>query len=169
VRLETERLLLRPLAIVDIDDLVALGEDPEVSRFVDQLGRAAAEERVRSTEREWRQRGSGMFAVVDRGKGGFLGRVGLRYWPQFEETEIGWVLRRDAWGKGYATEAARACLDWAFAKLDLPYITSMIHPENTASLQVAHRLGMSELRRDVLEEERVIVFSTNRDEFESVA
>ena len=161
--LETERLLLRPLSFADVDDLVSLGEDPEVTRFVDRLDRAAAEDRVRSTERERRERGSGMFAVRDRADDRFLGRVGLRHWPQFGETEVGWVLRRDAWGRGYATEAARACLDWAFASLDLPYITAMIHPENTASMRVARRLGMSELRPDVLIGDPVIVFSIERE------
>jgi RimJ/RimL family protein N-acetyltransferase len=165
VKIETDRLTLRPLAMADVDDLVALGEDPEVTRFVDRLDRAAAVERVRSAEREWRERGAGMFVALDRGDDRFVGRVGLRYWPQFDETEIGWVLPRDDWGKGYATEAARAILDWAFASVDLAYITAMINPENAASLRVAGRLGMSELRRDVLVDEPVIVFSVDREDW----
>ncbi len=68
-----------------------------------------------------------MHAVLGRLSGRFLGRVGLKYWPQFDETEVGWVLRRDAWGHGYATEAARACLDWGFGNLAIPY-----HPDNAA-------------------------------------
>jgi Acetyltransferase (GNAT) domain len=88
-----------------------------------------------------------MFAVLDRGCR-FLGRARLKYWPQFEETEVGWAFRRDAWGHGYATEAARACLEWGFGSLDVPYLTAMIHPDNEASIQLARRLGMSPLRED---------------------
>lgn len=163
--LETERLLLRPLAIADVEEFVALHDDAEVTRFIRPLDRSAAEERLQSIAREWHERGHGMFAVLDRVTGRFLGRAGLRYWRQFDETEVGWVLRRDAWGHGYATEAAQACLNWAFAYLDLPYFTAMIHPENKASIRLAGRLGMSPLRRDVLLGERVVVFSLTRGDW----
>lgn len=162
---ETERLLLRPLTIADIDEFVALHDDPEVTRFTRRLERPEAEERLRRIEREWLERDHGIFAVLDRAGGRFLGRAGLKYWPQFDETEVGWVLRRDAWGRGYATEAARACIDWAFSSLDLPYLTAMIHPENDASIRVAHRLGMAYLRSDALFGEPVVVFSLSREDW----
>jgi RimJ/RimL family protein N-acetyltransferase len=162
---ETERLLLRPLTITDLDEFVALHDDAEVTRFIRQLDRPAAEERLQALAREWHERGHGMFAVIDRVSGRFLGRAGLKHWPQFDETEVGWVLRRDAWGLGYATEAARACLDWGFASLDLPYFTAMIHPENKGSIRVARRLGMSPCRRDVLLGDPVVVFSLTRDDW----
>ena len=163
--LETERLLLRPLTIADIDEFVALHDDAEVTRFIGRLDRPAAEELLQSVEREWLERGHGMFAVRDRATGRFLGRAGLKYWQQFDETEVGWVLRRDAWGYGYATEAAQACLDWGFACLDLPYFTAMIHPDNRASIRLAGRLGMSPLRRDVLLGDPVVVFLLNRGDW----
>jgi RimJ/RimL family protein N-acetyltransferase len=163
VVIETERLLLRPLALADLDELVALQSDPEVVRFIDRLDRAQAEQRLRIAEREWAERGHGLFAVVDRVKDRFLGRAGLKYWPQFGETEVGWVLRRDAWGRGYATEAARACLDWGFASLTEPYFTAMIHPDNEPSIRVAGRLGMSALRADVLRDSPVIVYAMRRE------
>jgi RimJ/RimL family protein N-acetyltransferase len=157
VRIETERLLLRRLAMADLEELVALHRDPEVVRFVRTLDRAQATERLRASEQEWEERGHGMLAVLDLASGRLLGRVGLRYWPQFQETEAGWLLRREAWGHGYATEAARACLDWGLAKLPVPYITAMIHPENTRSARVAQRLGFKPAREDVLLGDPVIV------------
>jgi RimJ/RimL family protein N-acetyltransferase len=163
--LETARLLLRPLAIADIDEFVALHEDPEVTRFIERLDRPTAERLLQSIEREWLERGHGIFAVLDRGTGRFLGRAGLKHWGQFDEIEVGWVLRRDAWGHGYATEAARACLNWGFASLERPYFTAMIHPENEASIRLAGRLGMSRLRRDVLLWEPVVVFSLDRGDW----
>jgi RimJ/RimL family protein N-acetyltransferase len=158
--LATDRLLLRPLGLGDLDDVVSLLADPEVSRFVRRLDRRQAEARLRAVESEWAERGYGMFAAIDRGEGRFLGRAGLKRWPQFGETEVGWVLRRDAWGRGYATEAGRACIEWAFGSLGLRRLTSMVHPRNEASIRVARRLGMRPLRRDVLHGEPVIVFFT---------
>jgi RimJ/RimL family protein N-acetyltransferase len=118
--IETERLVLRPTGIANIDEFVALHADPEVTRFVGSLDRLQAEERLELAEREWAERGYGMFAVRDRATKRFLGQVGLKYWPQFDETEVGWVLRRDAWGRGYATEAGRACIDWGSGSSPCP-------------------------------------------------
>ena len=74
--LETERLLLRPLTIADIDEFVALHDDADVTRFIRRLDRPAAEERIQSIEREWLERGHGIFAVLDRVTGRLLGRGG---------------------------------------------------------------------------------------------
>jgi RimJ/RimL family protein N-acetyltransferase len=162
--LETERLLLRRLTPADLDEFVALHRDPEVVRFVRSLDRAQAEERLRANEREWVERGHGMLAILARDDGRFLGRVGLKYWPQFGETEAGWLLRRDAWGQGYATEAARACVDRGFATLPVSYITAMIHPQNTRSTRVARRLGFAPAREDVLLGDPVIVHTIERED-----
>jgi RimJ/RimL family protein N-acetyltransferase len=164
VVLNTERLLLRPLGVADIDEFVEMHDHPEVARFIPRLERPAAIERLRHAEGEWSQRGHGIFAVLDRVTGRFLGRAGLKYWPQFDETELGWVLRRDAWGHGYATEAGRACLTWGFSTLTVPYLTAMIHPDNSASIGVARRLDMTPLRDDVLLGSDVVVYAIARDD-----
>jgi RimJ/RimL family protein N-acetyltransferase len=163
VLIETERLLLRALAMTDLDEFVALHRDPEVVRFVRALDRVQAEERLRANEQEWEQRGHGMLAILDRLSGRLLGRVGLKYWPQFREIEAGWLLRRDAWGHGYATEAGRACVDWGFATLPVPYVTAMIAAENTRSIHVAQRLDFEPVREDVLLGDPVIVHSVERE------
>ena len=106
-----------------------------------------------------------MFALLDRRDGRFLGRAGLRYWPQFDETEIGWVLRRDAWGWGYASEAAGAILGWGFEVVPAPYFTAMIDPDNERSIRVARRLGLSPLRRDVLAGVPVVVYAVAREDW----
>ncbi len=168
VLIETERLLLRALVMDDLDEFATLHRDPEVVRFVRALDRGQAEERLRANEQEWAERGHGMLAVLDRSSGRLLGRVGLKYWPQFKETEAGWLLGRDAWGHGYATEAARACLESGFAMLPVPYITAMIQPANTRSTQVAQRLGFQPLREDVLLGDPVIVHAVNRESWASL-
>jgi RimJ/RimL family protein N-acetyltransferase len=162
VLIETERLRLRPIEVGDLDEFAALHADPEVTEFIRPLDRAAAAERLRRDESEWSERGHGLLAVLDRSDGAFLGRCGLKYWPQFEETELGWALRRDAWGHGYATEAARACAEWGFSRLDVPYLTAMIAPDNVRSVRVAERLGLTPLREDVLLGDPVVVYGMDR-------
>lgn len=162
MRIETDRLLLRRFTDEDLDDFVALHSDPEVTRFIRPLDRAEAEERLRRDELEWRERGYGMLALVDKGSGELLGRGGLKYWPQFEETELGWALLRRVWDHGYATEAGQACVEWAFSELGLPYVTAMINRENRRSIAVAERLGLSPARDDVLLGEPVVVYAVQR-------
>ncbi len=165
VPIETKRLLLRELAIGDLDEFVAWHRDPEVVRYVRSLDRAQAQKRLQASEAEWQRRGHGLLAVVERDGGRLLGRVGLRYWPQFRETEAGWLLRREAWGHGYATEAGGACVNWGFATLPVPHITAMIAPENTRSVRVAQRLGFEPTREDVLLGDRVIVHVVRREDW----
>jgi RimJ/RimL family protein N-acetyltransferase len=89
----------------------------------------------------WALRGYGLWAAEERSSGELVGRIGFWNpdgWPGFE---LGWMLRRAFWGKGYATEGARAALRFAFTELDQPHVISLIHPENAASIRVAERLG----------------------------
>ena len=160
--IDTERLWLRRAEPGDLEEFVALHADPEVTQFVRPLKRAEAKDRLRKDEQEWRQRGHGLFIIVDRASGAFLGRTGLKYWPQFDETEVGWILKRDAWGHGYATEAARACIAWGFENLEVPYLTSMINPANVRSIHVAKRLELTPGRDDVLLGDPVQVYMAER-------
>lgn len=160
--IETRRLRLRPMEPGDLDQFVALHADPEVTEFVRPLDRAAAKERLDRDHGEWRERGHGLLAMLDLRNGAFLGRCGLKYWPQFDETEIGWVLRRDAWGQGYATEAGRACIEWGFSEFDVPYLTAMISPSNARSIRVAERLELTPVRNDVLLGDPVVVYKRDR-------
>ncbi|MGH2974431.1 MAG: GNAT family N-acetyltransferase [Solirubrobacterales bacterium] len=160
--IETPRLMLRPIGLEDLDEFLALHADPEVTRFIRPFDRAAAEERLHRNASEWKQRGHGLLAVLDRENGAFLGRCGLKHWPQFDETELGWALRREAWGRGYATEAGRACVEWGFAQFEMPYLTAMISPGNLRSVRVAERLGLSRLREDILLGDPVVIYAIDR-------
>jgi RimJ/RimL family protein N-acetyltransferase len=165
VELVTERLRLRPLGAGDVDDLVALHAEPEVERFMGPLGREQAIARLELAEREWNEREHGLMAILDREDGRFIGRAGLKYWPHFDEIEVGWVLHPDSWGNGYATEAGSACLSWGFRDFAVDYITAMIQPENARSLAVASRLGLQPLRADHLGEIEVIVNAVRREDW----
>jgi RimJ/RimL family protein N-acetyltransferase len=160
--LETPRLRLRPLTIDDVDRWVALHADERVNRFVGEYTRQAARDRLAWIEKQWHTRGHSLFAIEDKDSGEFLGRGGLYYWEQFDEVEAGWTLRAEAWGHGYATEAARRFLDWGFETLHVPYVTAMIHPGNTPSIQLAERLGFAVRRQDKLFDKPVTVYALDR-------
>jgi RimJ/RimL family protein N-acetyltransferase len=164
--IETERLLLRRFTTADVDDFVALYGDPEVRRFIavsDDFGPELARRRIEADQTEWDQLGHRMLVMIERSSGRFLGRVALYDWPQFGEIEVGWALRADARGHGFATEAARAVANWGFEHLRPPYLTAMIKPINEPSIGVAERLGMSTIRDEVLHGVPVIVYAVDRD------
>lgn len=156
--IETDRLRLRPLVPDDLDALLWLHAEPDVIRFMGPLNRAQATERLAAYQSDWRQRGYGLMAMLDRRSGRFIGRTGLKYWPQFDETEVGWVLHPAVWGQGLATEAGRACLRFGLRHLEVPYYTAMIRPDNHRSIAVAERLGMMPLRNDDLLGVPVVVY-----------
>lgn len=144
--LTTERLLMRAFRESDLDEYAALCADPEVMRYLGEgrpLTRWEAWRQMAMIIGHWQLRGYGMWAVEEKSTGKLLGRIGCFYpegWPGFE---IGWTLGRHAWGKGFATEGARAALDFAFHRLDQDHVISLIRPDNQASIRVAERLGES--------------------------
>lgn len=161
--LETERLRLPRITLAELDELIAIHAEPAVARFMGPFDRAEAARWFDRNQQEWGELGYGRLGIVERTSRRFLGRSGLKYWPQFDETEVGWMLRSDVWGQGFATEAGRACLEWGFQEFEFPYITAMIRPDNDRSARVAERLGMTPLRTDVLLGQPVIVYSVERD------
>jgi RimJ/RimL family protein N-acetyltransferase len=157
VKLETERLVLRPPVDDDLDAIAEIHGDPEVMRYIGPGEPWSPERAVLGLSRWkafWAADGFGMFVVERREDGRVLGHVGLLAWdPETwtpgtraaigpdAEIEIGWTLARDAWGNGYATEAALAVRDWARAEHGFDRLISLIHPDNGASMRVAEKLG----------------------------
>lgn len=147
--LRTERLLLRQWRTADREPFAAMNADPEVMLHVGTgpLHPVASDELRARLRREWARAGRGQWAIERTDDGAFVGFCGLTgpAWggaARPGELEIGWRLRRDAWGHGFASEAARAALDVALAGLGAPGVVALVHPENDRSLGVAERLGM---------------------------
>lgn len=146
----TARLRLRRWVVADHEPFAALNADPAVMEyFPDPLSRQQSDDLIEAIERGFEQRGFGLWAVEVRATGAFIGFTGLSE-PSYEThftpaVEIGWRLAREAWGEGYATEAARASLAFGFEQLDLDQIVSFTPAENTRSRAVMERIGM---RRD---------------------
>ena len=144
--IETERLLLRDLEPSDEDALAAIFADEELMRFIGAGGVLDRDVAARMIERErehYAERGWGQWATVERGTGRFVGVCGLILWPDIdghEELEVAYLLAREAWGMGYATEAAAASRDVGIGvRQDL---VSVIYPDNAASIRVASKIGM---------------------------
>lgn len=159
VSIETSRLLLRAPTIEDLDELVAIHAEPDVKRFMGPFQRPDIMRWMELTEREWEEHGYGRLVIIERRHGRLFGRTGLKYWPQFGETEVGWIFAAHARGHGYATEAGGAAQEWAFEHLEIPYVTALIRPDNVPSIAVAERLGMAPLRNDELFGVPVIVYA----------
>lgn len=166
MRLDTERLVLRPFRADDIDAYAEMCADPEVMRYLSATGA------VLSREDAWRQmamfaghwtlRGYGMWAIEERSSGQFVGRAGLHYPEGWPDREVGWALRREHWGRGIAFEAARAAIACAFDTLGWRRIISLIHPENRRSIALAHRLGEAFVADVVIRDARQQLYDLRR-------
>jgi RimJ/RimL family protein N-acetyltransferase len=157
-QLRTPRLLLRPVRSADVDALAGVYADPDVVQFLRPMDREGVARQVERFVAEWEERGAGILAIEDAQTHELLGRSGVHYWPEFDEVEIGWVVRRDRWGEGIATEAGAASVGWAFGPLGLSFVTAVIARENAGSIAVACKLGMTLLREDHVFERDVFVY-----------
>jgi RimJ/RimL family protein N-acetyltransferase len=158
VELETERLLLRPLSLDDLDVLAGYVADPETMRYIGAGGARTREQALDTLEwmiETFRSQGFGHLGVVRREDGVLVGRCGLNVWDPTSwtitrmteaegpvEIEIAYLFGREHWGHGYATEAVTALRDWALANLELERLIALIYPENVRSVRVAEKLGM---------------------------
>jgi RimJ/RimL family protein N-acetyltransferase len=142
--LETERLILRMFRQDDLDAYAAITADVEVMRYLGDgkpLGRVDTWRQMAMILGHWQLRGYGLLALEEKATGALVGRAGFfepEGWPGFE---LGWMLRRVSWGRGFATEAARRLLDHAFTDMKRERVISLIRAANAPSIRVAERLG----------------------------
>jgi len=140
--LETQRLILRPPAQGDLEGWAEMMGDAEAARFIGGVQpRPSAWRFMAAMAGSWTLLGFGMFSVIEKSSGQWLGRIGPWQPEDWPGTEVGWGLSRAAWGKGYAVEAATATIDWVFDALGWDEVIHCIDPENTPSQKVAERLG----------------------------
>jgi ribosomal-protein-alanine N-acetyltransferase len=148
--IETPRLLIRPFEKTDGDIVAmhALFSDPEVMKF---LAGGISDTMDKTLERVARwiglqeQFGYSLWAVIEKSSGEIIGDCGLfPFEYKGPEVELGYDIRRDRWGNGFATEAAGACLDYGFNELKLEYVVAVAFPENVASCRVLEKCGMTQ-------------------------
>ncbi len=140
--IETARLTLRPPIEADFDEWARFAGDATAMRFLGGAKpRSDAWRGMATVAGSWLLHGFSMFSVIERATGRWIGRVGPWRPEGWPGTEIGWGLAREAWGRGFATEAAEAATDWAVDTLGWSDIVHVIDPANAASIAVAVRLG----------------------------
>jgi RimJ/RimL family protein N-acetyltransferase len=142
LRIETDRLILRPPRIEDFDAYAGKMADAEAARFIGgpQL-RAVAWRSFIASAGAWMIQGFSMFSVIEKASGQWIGRLGPWYPDGWPGTEVGWGLTRSAWGNGYAQEGCVAAIDWVFDHLGWSEVIHSIHPDNHPSQALAKRLG----------------------------
>ena len=146
--IKSDRLLLRRWQPSDYEPFAALNADSEVMRYFPMmLSRAESDEMINRIEAHHEAHGFGFWAVELQPSGEFMGMIGLSI-PNFRShftptVEIGWRLAQEFWGHGYATEGAKACLDYGFERLQLSEIVSFTATVNHRSMAVMKRLGMT--------------------------
>ena len=144
--LETERLILRPIAMEDFPRWAEMMGDPEAAKFLGGAQPAAVAWRgFMSMAGAWSLTGVSMFSLVERDTGLWLGRIGPWQPHGWPGTEVGWGLHPDAQGKGYGVEAATAAIDYAFDVLGWTDVIHCIDPDNTPSRRLAERIGSRNL------------------------
>lgn len=145
--LTTKRLVLRPWTADDFAPFAAMNSDARVmEHFPKRLDRAESDSMAARIDSQLRERGFGLWAAEVSGTSGFVGFVGLSV-PRFKShftpcIEIGWRLAYEHWGRGYATEGAKAAVEFAFRQLRLDELVSFTVPANQRSRQVMERIGM---------------------------
>jgi RimJ/RimL family protein N-acetyltransferase len=163
--LETDRLALRELSLADLDFVAEMLADPEVMRFYPK--RYSREESAGWIERQlerYLRDGHGLWLVVERETDEPVGQVGLtvQQVDGVAEPEVGYLVHRPFWRRGFAAEAAAATRDHAFRELDLPRVISLIRPENLPSQGVARRIGMQPVGRAMHAGIEHLVFARSR-------
>ena len=184
--IETERLRLRPWSAADVDPYAEIIGNPEVLRYFGsgqryRLKRAAARvvatfsnlearRAIRKLEAHWERFGFGEWAIEERETGRLVGQVGLHHHADWLEdptkVEVGWLLARGVWGRGYATEGALASLEHAFERVGLDRVVSIAVTANTRSLRVMERIGLSLVGRTVWHGSDVTWYAIDREEWE---
>ena len=144
--LTTDRLTLRPFDDAHLAGLHAMNSQPEVMRFITGRPETLDETRaiIARVKAKWAEWGYSWWAIFERSTGQLVGAGCLQHLRRdpLQPMEIGWRLQPDCWGKGYASEAARAMAQFAFDTIGAPELVAVCHPDNAASAQVMRRLGM---------------------------
>ncbi|WP_052726215.1 GNAT family N-acetyltransferase [Devosia epidermidihirudinis] len=145
--LETDRLVLSGWTLDQIDDLVRLHGDPNVSRYLSVSGAPWTQDQARTAIEGWialfQSRRLGKLRVTRKSDGAFIGRAGYGIYTPTGEPEIGFAFFADQQGQGYATEAASALRDWMFRETDAPHFIGFADTRNAPSLAVLRKIGMT--------------------------
>jgi [ribosomal protein S5]-alanine N-acetyltransferase len=168
ITLETERLVLRPLSDTDLDALHRISNEPLVRPYLwddEPVSMEQIEGIFSQSVREFAKKGLGLFGVRLRGEAELLGLCGFRSLENTDEIELAYQLSQKWWGRGFATEAARACLHYAFEEVGLERIVAGVEPQNVASKRVIEKLGMRYAGEMVPNQPEIPYFTLSRKDY----
>jgi RimJ/RimL family protein N-acetyltransferase len=165
--IETERLLIRPFSRKDIAPSYAMNLDAEVSKYTGDGGVVSKEEIerriVENVFGDYQKYGFGRLAVELKAENKFIGFTGLKYLEDMDEVDLGYRFMKEYWGKGIATESAKASVELGFKQLGLKKIIAMVLPENTASIRVLEKLHF-QFEKEIIEDNQLAkVYSLLRE------
>jgi RimJ/RimL family protein N-acetyltransferase len=147
MQLETARLILRQPRLSELDSWAEFMANPETANHIGGVQpRSVVWRSMAAMAGSWAIAGLGMFSVLEKATGQWIGRLGPWNPEGWPGTEVGWGIRRQSWGRGFATEGSIAAIDWAFRELGWEEVIHTIAPDNLNSQAVAKRLGSSLLR-----------------------
>ncbi len=168
--IETERLLLREMTEDDFDALYAILSDAETMRYYPQpYDEAGVRRWIAWCRDSYAKHGFGLWAVTLKDTGEFIGDCGISLQPIHGEwlPEVGYHIRKDHWRKGYASEAAAACIRLAFERFDFPAVYSYMNADNEPSYRTAMKNGMSQVDEYVDDHHGCLrVFAIDRNTWE---
>ena len=144
--LQTSRLTLRPLLPGDAETLHQIYQSEGVLRYFPNPLPPPLEivqRFITGQQAHWEKHTYGDWGILPEGAQDIIGWAGLQYLPEIDETEVGFLLDRPFWGRGYATEAAQASLRFGFTRFNLDHIIALVHPENLASRRVIKKCCMT--------------------------
>ncbi len=145
--MHTERLILRPFTLEDAEEYFPLVSHPDVLRFTGEAPVSSLDEvrQILLTRpiSDYAKYGFGRLACIDKTSGRLIGFSGLKYLPDLNEVDIGYRFLPNYWGKGYATESAKAIMDHMIPAHNLKRIIGLAYPENAGSINVLIKLGLS--------------------------
>lgn len=146
IRIETERLILRPFELKDFEGVYEFGSNEEVNKYTGDVSIASLDAAKELIKKVWfydyETYGYGRLATIYKPDNKLIGFAGLKYLAAIKETDIGFRFLPEYWGKGIATEASRAILEYGFKTLELNKILAFAMPENTASNKVLEKVGL---------------------------
>jgi [ribosomal protein S5]-alanine N-acetyltransferase len=143
--IETNRLYLRELSVDDAQHFYHLNSDEEVIKYTGDKAFSSIEEAqiFLKNYNSYQKYNYGRWAVIDKSTTEFIGWCGLKYSPELDAVDIGFRFFKKYWNQGFATESAKACLEYGFEKLQLPKIVGRAMEENIASIKVLEKIGMT--------------------------
>lgn len=143
--IETERLILREFEEADLKKMIPVYSDEDVMRYIGRGGPVSgeqAEKMLQAFMNSYKENGYGLWALVEKSSGDIIGHCGLNTFKDKSYTEVAYLLRKESWGKGYATESAKASLDYGFETAGLERIIALTYPDNKPSQNVVKKIGL---------------------------